>query len=133
MYELPLPITDHDAAAYYAGLKAHKLMLPRCTACAKFHFYPRELCPHCHSDALEWQEASGLGEIYTYTVARRPAGPAFKPLVPYIVAVVQLAEGPRMMANLPGVAPEAVRIGTRVRMTFDDVTPEMTLPRFALA
>jgi uncharacterized protein len=73
------------------------------------------LCPHCHSAAVEWTDVSGRGTIYTFTIARRPAGPAFKPDVPYVVALVELEEGPRLMTNIltPDVA--SVRIGQKVR------------------
>ena len=129
----PLPITDPDAAGYYAALREHRLVLKTCDDCGQPHFYPRELCPHCFSDRLQWKPASGRGEIYSFTVARRPAGPAFKPQVPYVVALVQLDEGPRMMSNVITDRPEEVRIGQRVAIRYDDVTPEMTLPRFVLA
>lgn len=132
MYEKPLPIVDPDTAPFWAAAKEHRLMVKRCAACGEHHFYPRELCSHCHSDQVDWVEVSGAGSIYSYTVARRPAGPAFKADAPYVVAVVQLDEGPRMMTNLIGCAPETVRIGARVEVIFDDVTEEITLPKFTL-
>jgi uncharacterized OB-fold protein len=130
MYEKPLPVIDPDTAPYWQALREHRLLLKRCLDCGRFHFYPRVVCPHCYSDSLEWAEASGAGEIYTYTVARRPAGPTFKPDAPYIVAIVTLDEGPRMMTNIVGAAPSTVRIGQRVAVMYDDVTEEITLPKF---
>ena len=109
-----------------------ELSIPRCRACGKHHFYPRELCPHCHSDDLEWVDASGKGTIYSYTIARKPAGPVFAADVPYIVALVTLDEGPRMMTNIVTADFENIRIDDRVTVRFDDVTPELTLPRFSL-
>lgn len=130
MYEKPLPVPDAETTPYWEGLRSRKLLLRYCAACKRCHFYPRALCPSCHSDELEWKEASGRGEVYTYTVARRPAGPAFKASVPYVVALIQLEEGPRMMSNILTDDVEGVRIGRRVQVDFDDVTDEITLPKF---
>jgi len=130
MYEKPLPVVDAESAPYWAALKEHRLILKRCRDCGRHHFYPRALCPHCHSDALEWADASGRGSIYSYTVARRPAGPAFKADAPYVVAVVDLDEGARMMTNIVTDDVESVRIGQRVAVAFDAVTDEITLPKF---
>tara|TARA_R110000851_G_scaffold3033_1_gene12220 strand:+ start:80 stop:487 length:408 start_codon:yes stop_codon:yes gene_type:complete len=133
MYEKPLPVIDPESQPYWDALKQHRLLLKRCRACERFHHYPRELCPHCHSDDLEWSQAAGTGRIYTYTVARRPAGPAFKPDAPYVVALVELDEGPRLMTNIVTTDVESVRIDQRVTVQFDDVTPEVTLPRFTVS
>ncbi len=130
MYDKPLPIVDPESAPYWAALKDRRLILKRCRDCGRHHFYPRALCPHCHSDDLEWAEARGTGSVYSYTVARRPAGPAFKADAPYVVAVVDLDEGARMMTNIVTDDVEAVRIGQRVAVQFDAVTDEVTLPRF---
>lgn len=130
MYEKPLPVVDAESAPYWAALKEHRLILKRCRDCGRHHFYPRALCPHCHSDALEWADASGRGSIYSYTVARRPAGPAFKADAPYVVAVVDLDEGARMMTNIVTDDVESVRIGQRVAVAFEAVTDEITLPKF---
>jgi uncharacterized OB-fold protein len=130
MYEKPLPIVDPESAPYWSALKAKRLVLKRCRDCGRAHFYPRALCPHCHSDALEWSDARGTGSIYSFTVARRPAGPAFKADTPYVVAVVDLDEGARMMTNIVTDDVNAVRIGQRVSIVFDAVPDEITLPKF---
>ncbi|MCW5612725.1 MAG: Zn-ribbon domain-containing OB-fold protein [Rubrivivax sp.] len=133
MYEKPLPVVDPESAPYWAALKERRLILKRCLDCGRHHFYPRALCPHCHSDALEWSDARGTGSIYSYTVARRPAGPAFKADVPYVVAVVELDEGARMMTHIVTDDVESVRIGQRVAVAFEAVTDEITLPKFTAA
>lgn len=133
MYEKPLPVVDPESAPYWAALKERRLILKRCRDCGRHHFYPRALCPHCHSDALEWSDARGTGSIYSYTVARRPAGPAFKADAPYVVAVVELDEGARMMTNIVTEDVESVRIGQRVSVAFEAVTDEITLPKFKAA
>ncbi len=132
MYDKPLPVIDPESQPYWDALKQNRLLLKRCRACERFHHYPRELCPHCHSDDLEWSQAAGTGRIYSYTVARRAAGPAFKPDVPYVVALVELDEGPRMMTNIVTPDVESVHIDQRVTVHFDEVTPEVTLPKFTV-
>lgn len=132
MYEKPLPVIDPDSQPYWDALRSHRLMLRSCKQCGQPHFYPRSLCPHCHCEDLQWIEAIGRGVIYSYTVARKPAGPAFKADVPYVVAIVQLDEGPRMMTRIVTTDPASVHIGAAVQVVYDDVAPGLTLPTFAL-
>ena len=89
-------------------------MLPRCLTCNRVHFAPRVLCPHCHSDRLEWVEASGDATLYTWSIVRRNDLPPFPERVPYVAAVVDLAEGPRMMSRVEGIPAEDVKIGMAV-------------------
>ncbi len=131
MYEKPLPVIDGESRPFWEGARAKQLRIMRCRECRRYFFYPRELCPHCHSTAVEWVTASGRGTIYTFTIARRPAGPAFKGDVPYVVALVELEEGPRLMTNIIGIAPESVHIGQKVKAVFEDATDEVTLVKFA--
>ncbi|MDP3896997.1 MAG: Zn-ribbon domain-containing OB-fold protein [Mesorhizobium sp.] len=132
IYEKPLPVIDPGTKPFWDAAKEHRLSIPKCNACGKYHFYPRELCPHCHSDDLQWTDVSGKGEVYSYTIARKPAGPAYAPDVPYIIAMITLDEGPRMLTNIVAADVETVRIGDRVAVQFDDVTPEVTLPKFVV-
>ena len=125
----PVPAIDPGSAPYWAALEQHRLILKRCKACGKAHFYPRELCPYCFSDDLAWIEASGLGAIYSFTVCHRPAGPAFAADVPYVVALVELAEGPRMMTRILG-DPAAIAIGRAVMVRFEQQTETLILPFF---
>jgi uncharacterized OB-fold protein len=130
MYEKPLPQTDVETAPYWQALCRGQLLIKRCADCGEHHFYPRALCPHCYSERVDWVQSSGRGAIYTFTVARRPAGPSFQDDCPYIVALVQLDEGPRLMTNILDCAPEAVSIGQRVTVDFVTATDEITLPKF---
>jgi uncharacterized OB-fold protein len=125
-----LPPVNPLTAPYWAAAREHRFVLPRCSACERFHFYPRSVCPHCRSSEIAWEPASGAGEVYSYTVVHRAPSPSFAQKAPYIVAVVALSEGPHMMTRLDGVAPEAVRIGMRVRVDFDDATDTVSLPVF---
>ncbi|MGQ0700193.1 MAG: Zn-ribbon domain-containing OB-fold protein [Panacagrimonas sp.] len=130
MTDKPLPQVDPESQPYWNAAREGRLLIKRCADCGKAHHYPRELCPHCHSDRVTWEQASGKGTVYTYTVARRPAGPAFKADTPYVVALVELAEGPRMMTNLVSVDLERVRIGLPVQVRFEAISDEISLPKF---
>ena len=77
-------------------------------------------CPHCGATELRWEEASGRGEVHTFTVARRPTHPAFAGQEPYVIAVVELEEGPRVTTNVVGCEPEDVRVGMPVELTFEE-------------
>lgn len=130
MYEKPLPVIDIETRPFWEAAKAHRLMLQQCGGCKKYIHYPRALCPYCHGDELEWKDVSGEGTIHTFTVARRPAGPTFKEDVPYVIALIDLKEGPRMMSNIVTDDVDAVKIGQAVQVFFDDVSEEVTLPKF---
>lgn len=131
-YNRPLPVMDAGTKPFWDALRRHSLEVPICRSCGQHHFYPRELCPHCHSDDLEWAKLSGTGEIYTFTIVRRPSGEEFTPDVPFIVALVTLMEGPRITASIVTDNVEAVRIGQKVKVFFDDVTNEITFARFQM-
>ena len=126
----PLPSPNPLTEPYWQAAQQRLLKLPRCEACANFHFYPRAVCPYCGSGALGWQDVSGKGEVYSYTVVHRAPSKGFAEQVPYVVAVVALAEGPHLMTRLTQVAPEAVRIGLKVVVDFEQQDEETTLPVF---
>jgi uncharacterized OB-fold protein len=87
------------------------------------------ICPDCHSADLDWQPAAGGGHVYTYTVVHHPTHPSFEDEVPYVVAVVELDEGPRMVTNIKGCNVGEVRCGMRVRIVFEQVSDTVTLPQ----
>ena len=127
-YTKPLPKPSTTSRPFWEAARRHELTLQRCGACGKFIYYPRPRCPHCFSDRLSWERCSGKGKVYSYTVVRRASSRAFAD-APYILAIVELAEGPRMTTNVV-VAPEQVRVDMPVTVFFDDVTPEHTLVKF---
>ena len=104
--------------------------MPRCKTCSNLFFYPREVCPTCLSSDLEWVPVSGNGKLYSYTVVHQPGIPSFQEDSPYIFAMVQLDEGPRMVANLVECPVEEAKMDMPVTVVFDDVTPEVTLVKF---
>jgi uncharacterized OB-fold protein len=126
--EFPAPVEDPDSAPYWNSLREHAMCLPYCAACGRFFFYPRTVCPRCHSGDVEWRQASGHGVIYSYTVVRRAPARAFAADVPYTVALADLDEGCRIVARVrPDDAPRTA-IGARVQIDYHDVTDTLTLP-----
>jgi uncharacterized protein len=115
---------DLIAARFYEAAKAGRLSLPLCKACGKHHFYPRSFCPHCWSEELNWVDVSGEASVYSFTVVRDKD--------PYVLAVVELAEGPRMMTNIIECPPAAVHVGMRVRVNFQPFDGER-VPMFSPA
>ncbi|MEM6774384.1 MAG: Zn-ribbon domain-containing OB-fold protein [Pseudomonadota bacterium] len=107
-----------------------RLLLQKCSSCGAYQFYPRILCTHCGARDPQWVEASGAGRIASFTVVRRAVSKAYE--APYVVALVDLEEGPRLMTNIVDCAPEAVRIGARVGVRFDSWGDDVDLPVFTL-
>jgi hypothetical protein len=113
-----VPFPRGEERAWFDGAREERLALTRCRACGAWST-PRVVCPKCWSQDVEVATASGKGEIYSYTVLYRAGRPGFGADVPYVVALVALDEGPRVMTTVVGVEPEQVRIGTRVRAVFE--------------
>ena len=126
----PLPRPSPVSQPFWEGTKARELRLHRCRDCGRHIFYPRSLCPFCLSESLDWTLAGGRGKVYSYTVVRRAAHPAFRDDVPYVLAIVELEEGPRLTTNIVNCGLEDVRVDMPVTATYDDITPEVTLLKF---
>ncbi len=129
-YEKPLPQPTAASLEFWRGAKDHTLLIQRCQSCGEHVFYPREVCPQCLSSALEWVKASGRGTVYSFTVVRQAAHPGFRGDVPYVLAIIELEEGPRMTSNLVDCKIDDVKVDMPVTAVFDDVTPEATLVKF---
>ncbi len=125
---LPRPLNEELSKPYWEGAKRHELLLPRCRRCNRCHFYPREFCPHCFSPEIEWVPATGQARVYSYTIVHQPPHPSFE--VPYVYAIVQLAEGVMMPSNIVDCEPSDVRIDMPLSPVFEDITPEWTLVKF---
>ena len=135
-YKKPLPTPTSLSRPFWEAAKQHRLTFQRCRLCGTHVFYPRDICPgpECFGvGSMEWVEASGRGWIYSYTISYQPAHPGFVPDVPYVFAIVQLEEGVRMNTNIVGIEHAGLRIGMPVAVVWDDVTPEVTLPKFGPA
>jgi len=127
----PLPTPSPESAPFWLAARNHQLHIPFCNTCEKFWFPPSCLCPNCLSDDTGWREVSGLGRVHSHVVFHRAFHPAFTHDVPYVVAVIELDEGPRLVSNIVGFGPGEIRCGMRVKVTYDDVTAQVTLPKFA--
>jgi uncharacterized OB-fold protein len=125
-----LPDPSPFAEPYWEGARAGELRLQRCGACAAVWHPPLPRCPSCRSARVEWRACEGGGELHSYTVVMHSAHPDIVDQVPYVVAVVQLDEGPRVVANLVGCRIDQLAIGMRVRTTFQQLTADVTLPQF---
>jgi uncharacterized OB-fold protein len=129
-YNKPLPTIDGDNREYWKYCKAHELRMQRCRDCGHIRFPPSIICPKCHAMEAEWARLSGRGKIYSFTVFRVPYHPSYANDIPYDVAVIQLDEGPRMESNVTGVNMEDIKVDMPVEVYFDDVTEEVSLPKF---
>jgi uncharacterized OB-fold protein len=129
----PLPHPSPESIPFWEGASAKKLMLPRCNSCGRFWFPPSQRCRHCLSDDFTWWESAGQGRIYSFVVYHRVYHPAFENDVPYVVAIVELDEGPRILTNIVGAPWEDVRCDMRVHVVFEDIGSGITIPKFALS
>lgn len=127
----PKPLIDSDSRPYWEGLARGELRIQRCEACGRYVFYPRALCPHCHGERLTWVVATGKGTIYSYTVVHRAFG-SFADEAPFVVAIVELEEGVRMMTRIVEVPRERIAVGAAVRVVFTRIDEESNLPYFQL-
>lgn len=132
-YNKPLPQITPETREFWQGCKRHELLIQRCKDCGTYRHYPRPMCPKCSSWNVEWAKVSGKGKVYTWIVAVQPFHPGFFSDVPYAVVIVELEEGVRVVSNIVDCKPEDIYIGMPVEVIFDDVTEEVTLPRFKKA
>ena len=133
MMEAPLkhfPRPTPETEVYWEGCRKHELLLQRCTQCSEFQFYPRIICTNCASEDLEWVKGSGRGQVLTLAIVRRAVSEAYAADVPYVVALIQLDEGPTMMSNVVQCDPETVKIGSPVQVIFEDWSEEISVPQF---
>ena len=126
----PLPQIGPDMAPFFEAARRHELAVQRCTGCGTLRFPARAICSRCLGREAAWVPVSGRGTVFSYTVMHQAAHPGFAAEVPYAVVVVELDEGVRLLSNLVDCTLADVRIGLPVQVTFDDVTSEVTLPKF---
>jgi hypothetical protein len=115
------PVADWETRAFWEGCGRHELVLQRCRGCNTVQFRPRAVCASCLSGDIEHFVASGRGSVYTFTVTHQNHVPAFRDACPYVLAYVQLEEGPQLMTHVVGCAPEDVKIGMAVEVEFVDL------------
>jgi len=132
-YAKPLPTLDDGNRPFWEAAKQGQLKLQRCGECQHIRYPINHVCPRCLSERFDWHALSGRGTVHSSIVFHQVYHPGFAKDVPYNVSLIQLEEGPRMFSNVVGVAPSSVKVGDAVRVVFDAVTAEVTMPRFEKA
>jgi uncharacterized protein len=127
-FDLPSP--DVETKPFWDACREGKFLLRHCDACGRDHYYPRPFCPSCWSDTVSWREASGRGTLYTYSVVHVNDLPPFNERVPYVAAIVELDEGPKVMTNIEGVALDELRVDMPVVVAFKAISDDVTIPVF---
>ena len=127
-FDLPTP--DVETRPFWDACREGRFLLRHCDACGRDHYYPRPFCPSCWSDAVSWREASGRGTVYTYSVVHVNDLPPFNERVPYVAAIVELDEGPRVMTNVEGAPIDEMRVDMAVVVDFKPISDEVTIPVF---
>ena len=132
-YNKPLPIPDIDSQPFWDRCRAHELSAQRCQDCEKFRWPPQAFCPHCYSWKFDWMKLGETGTVYSFVVVHYVSIPAFQDDVPYVVAHITIdgtEDQITMISNVIQCPWQEVRIGMPVRLVFEDVTSEVTLPKF---
>ena len=120
-FQHPKPAASWETRAYWEGCGRHELVLQRCRQCQAVQHRPRAVCAGCLGNDIEHFVASGRGSVYTYTVTHQNGVPPFRDALPYVLAYVDLEEGPRLMTNIVDCEPDQVAIGMPVVVDFQDV------------
>ena len=115
---LPVPRIDAESRGFWEACNRGELYLQRCRSCRTLRYYPRAVCPQCLASEIEWVRSGGRGSVYSFTVTYQNNAPGFRERLPYVLAYVELDEGPRMLTNIVECPPENVHIGMAVRVTF---------------
>ena len=127
-FDIPTP--DLETQPFWDGCRERRFLIRHCNACGEDHFYPRPFCPKCWSDDVEWFEASGKATLYTWSVVHRNDLPPFHERVPYVAAVVDIEEGPRMMTNVVDCEFDALEIGMALEAVYFPTSEDVTIVQF---
>jgi uncharacterized OB-fold protein len=127
---MPSPLADTTTLPFWEAAAEHRLVVQRCSACAHTRHPPAPICPECRSSESDWLEVPGRGEVYTYTLVHRPIAAGQE--LPFAIAVIALEDsgGLRMISNVVGVAPGELAIGLPVELVWEDMSPDLAIPRF---
>lgn len=125
-----VPEADAFTRTYWDAAAEGRLLIRRCGDCGRAHHYPREFCPYCWSEAVTWEDASGRATLYTWSVVHRNDLPPFGERVPYVAAVVDLAEGPRMMTQVVDVPEDDLRADMALEVVFRTGDDGVAVPVF---
>ena len=131
-YNKPVPVPQGESDYYWEKAKAKELWLRQCNDCGNAYFYPRDISPCCFSKDTSWIQASGKATLFTYAIVHRPPHPGFREIAPYVTAIVELEEGPKMPTNIviDDPTPENLQIDMALEVTFEDISDTIALPKF---
>jgi uncharacterized OB-fold protein len=132
-YQKPLPLMEGMTGEFFRHCRERELRFQRCSDCGRWRHVPRRCCARCGSWEWEWVRSSGRGKVFTWTVVERPMHPAFAEDVAYAPAIIELEEGVRMVSWVVDCPPGELAVGMPVEVVFEDVTDEVTLPKFRRA
>jgi uncharacterized protein len=129
-YKKPIPLPDEASQPFFAGARRHELMLQKCSSCGAVMWPVKPRCDRCWSADITWVQASGKGTLYSFTLMHQVLHPGFAAEVPYNIAEVNLAEGLRITTNVVDCPNSDLQIGMPLEVTFEDITDEVSLPKF---
>jgi uncharacterized OB-fold protein len=129
-YNKPIPTRTPELEPFFAATQRRQLVVQRCRECAAYRFPARPICSDCLSTGADWVPVSGKGEVFSFNVMHQVYHPGFTTEVPYAVVVIKLAEGAKMISNVVGITYDQIRIGMPVEVVFEDISDEITLPKF---
>jgi uncharacterized protein len=124
------PQPTGETVCYWEGCKNHELLIQQCSDCGQYQFYPRIMCTNCTSREVNWVKATGRGKIISFTIVYRAISKAYLAETPYVVALIELEEGPTMMSNVVQCDLKDVEVGMSVEVVFEDWSDEITIPKF---
>ncbi len=127
---MPRPLPDRDTQPFWDGCQEERFLLPICAACGEGRWPPGPMCPACQSQEVNWVESAGQGEVYSWIVANHPVHPDLVDQVPYVVALIELEHGIRVVGNVAGCEPDDVEAGMPVELYFEELEDGSRLPNF---
>lgn len=130
---MPAPVPTPQSEPFWAAARNKRLVVPKCRSCGSAWFPPTLMCPSCGSADHDWTDVSGRGTVFSFVVMHRVYHPGFVGKVPYVVAVIELEEGQRLLSNVVGISPDQVRCDMPVRVVFDERSGDLIVPQFAPA
>jgi uncharacterized protein len=125
-----LPNITEENQLFWASLRDHDLKLPFCMRCEKAFYPPQSRCPRCLGQRLEWRQASGRARLHSWVVVHQVYDKSFADRVPYVVAAVELEEGPRLITNVVNCSPDGITADMGLKATYRDLTDEVALVQF---
>ncbi len=125
-----LPVPNSDTHLFWEGCRRHELTFQKCGECGMIRWPPSIACPGCHATRASWTVVSGRGRVYSFVIYHQAFHPAFEGDVPYVVATIELAEGPRFLTSLVGFSRDRIAVGMEVEVRWEDLDAGISLPRF---